>query len=240
MVPTPPLLAFPEGAARRPRLSGIFTRSRIGSHREGSRIAALRAPSGNAVEAQILSPRLVGALGWREVTIDWLEMRQLPKVLCLLTPLALAACSGTQSDTAALPGGLPAISGATSSPNAALGVADPGPPTQDAATRSSPVVVGRPARVFVFAGFGKNCEPGAPPQITVTAHPQHGEISFVPGQETTVQYSAQGTCAGKRTTGTGVYYTARPGATGTDKFAVVATLPGGETATRSFEVRIEQ
>jgi hypothetical protein len=121
-------------------------------------------------------------------------------------------------------------------------VVDPAaaPPTQDAATRSSPVIVGRPARVFVMAGFGKSCEPVAAPEITVTQPPEKGDVSFIPGQETTIQYSAAGTCVGQKTTGTGIYYTARSGTSGTDRFAVSAKLASGEVATRAFEVRITE
>jgi hypothetical protein len=113
-------------------------------------------------------------------------------------------------------------------------------PTADAAVRSTPVVPGRAARVFIFAGFGDKCEAVAAPQITITAPPAKGEVSFVPGQETTIQYSAQGTCIGQKTKGTGVYYTARAGQQGTDRFSIAATLASGETASRTFEVRIAE
>ena len=113
-------------------------------------------------------------------------------------------------------------------------------PTQDAATRSTPVVIGRPARVFVFAGVGKKCEAIAEPQITIAAPPAKGDLSFKPGQETAIMSSAQGTCIGAKAKGTGVYYTARAGATGTDRFAVSAKLASGETSTRSFEVTIAE
>jgi hypothetical protein len=137
--------------------------------------------------------------------------------------VGLAGCSGigTGSGGAALPGEAPA-------------------PTADAAVRSTPVVPGRPARVFVLAGFGKSCEQVAAPQITITHPPAKGEVSFMPGQETTIQYSAQGTCIGQKTQGTGIYYTARTGQTGTDRFAISAKLGTGETAERSFEVRIAE
>jgi hypothetical protein len=94
--------------------------------------------------------------------------------------------------------------------------------------------------VFVLAGFGKWCEPVAAPQITISAPPAKGEVSFVPGQETTIQYSAQGTCIGQKTQGTGIYYTARAGQQGTDRFSISAKLASGETASRTFEVRIAE
>jgi hypothetical protein len=52
--------------------------------------------------------------------------------------------------------------------------------------------------------------------------------------------SAQGTCIGQKATGTGVYYTARAGQEGSDRFQVSAKLASGETATRTFEVRIAE
>jgi hypothetical protein len=133
----------------------------------------------------------------------------------------VAGCSGVYSHggSAALPGNAP---------------------TADVAVRSTPVVPGRPARVFIFAGFGDKCEPVAAPEITVTAAPAKGDVSFKPGQETTIQTSAQGTCLGQKTTGTGIYYTARAGQAGTDRFSIVAKLPSGETASRTFEVRIAE
>jgi hypothetical protein len=115
-----------------------------------------------------------------------------------------------------------------------------GVPTADAAVRSSPVVPGRPARVFIFAGFGDHCEPVAAPQLTITQAPAKGDVSFVPGQDTVIQASARGTCIGQTAKGTGVYYTARAGQTGTDRFSVSARLASGETAARTFEVRIAE
>ncbi len=142
-----------------------------------------------------------------------------------LTILALSGCTSNG----------PAVDAtATQTPVA------PGAVTQDAATRTSPVVVGRPARVFVFAGVGKNCEALAAPAVTITAPPAKGDLSFKPGQETAITASAQGTCVGQKSTGTGVYYTARAGSEGTDRFSVSAKLAGGEVSTRTFEVRIEQ
>jgi hypothetical protein len=114
------------------------------------------------------------------------------------------------------------------------------PPTNDAAVRKTPVTPGRPARVFVFAGFGDHCEQVPAPQITVTQPPAKGDLSFVQDQETTIQYSAQGTCIGQTAKGTGIYYTARTGQEGVDRFAVSAKLATGETATRAFEVRIAE
>jgi hypothetical protein len=113
-------------------------------------------------------------------------------------------------------------------------------PPADAAVRSTPVVPGRPARVFIFAGFGDHCEQVAAPTITVITPPAKGDLSFVPDQETTIQSSAHGTCIGQTAKGTGIYYTARAGQQGTDRFSVSAKLASGETATRTFEVRIAE
>jgi len=146
------------------------------------------------------------------------------KSVLLSLALACGACSGIGSQSA----------GPSPNDPAAL------TPTADAAVRSTPVVPGRRARVFVFAGLGDKCETLPAPQVTVTHAPAKGDISFVPGQETTIAASAQGTCTGKQATGTGVYYTARAGQQGTDRFSVTARLATGETATRNFEVHIAE
>ncbi len=112
------------------------------------------------------------------------------------------------------------------------------PPTQDAATRTMPVVPGRPARVFVFAGWDTNCAALAAPHVTVTTPPNQGEITFRAGQQTTIAASTGGTCNGRAVAGTGVYYTAREGAAGEDRFAVEARLASGETNKRTFAVTI--
>ena len=102
----------------------------------------------------------------------------------------------------------------------------------------APVVPGRRSRVFIFAAVGARCEPAPAPQVTVTVPPAKGDISLVPGQATTMAASANGTCAGVPSTGVGVYYTAREGASGGDRFTVTARSAAGEMS-RSFEVRIE-
>ncbi len=114
----------------------------------------------------------------------------------------------------------------------------PPPATTDAATRSSPVVADRPARVFVFASLSDSCEALPAPQITVTEQPAKGQISFQPRQATTIASSANSTCTGQQAIGTGVYYTARAGTTGRDRFTVVARMAGGAAMTRVFEVHI--
>jgi hypothetical protein len=103
-----------------------------------------------------------------------------------------------------------------------------------------PVVAGRPARVFVFAGWDAACASTAAPQVTVTTAPAQGDVSFRPGQATSIAASAGGTCGGRKVTGTAVYYTARAGSSGTDRFAVEAKLASGESNRRVFEVTIAE
>jgi hypothetical protein len=112
-----------------------------------------------------------------------------------------------------------------------------GSPTAGDGVRRNPVVAGRRARVFVMAGFGESCESLPSPAISVTQPPAKGSVTFEPGQETTVNTSATGTCIGSRVLGTGIYYTARPGETGPDTFAIEAEL-GGSATQRSFTVEI--
>jgi hypothetical protein len=113
-------------------------------------------------------------------------------------------------------------------------------PSADAATRSQPVVPGRLGRVYVFAGVGKTCESLPAPELTIASRPSKGELSFVPGQETVIAASAQGTCLGAKARGTGVYYMARAGTSGTDTFSISAKLATGETTTRIFQVTIAE
>lgn len=141
----------------------------------------------------------------------------------VLAVLLLGACSGQTPQE-----GGTALSTAAQSES----------PTQDAATRTTPLVPGRPGRVFVFAGVGDNCEPLPAPQITVDPSPQKGEITFKPGQTTTIASSKTGKCIGSTASGTGVYYTAREGTSGTDTFALTARMATGETLTRTFSVTI--
>jgi hypothetical protein len=129
------------------------------------------------------------------------------------------------------------LAGCSSSDQGSNGAANaPGLQAGDG-VRRDPVVAGRRARVFVMAGFGEKCESLATPNLTVTQPPQKGDVSFEAGQETTVNTSATGTCIGQRVKGTGIYYTARPGQTGPDSFAVEAEL-GGSVTQRSFSVEI--
>ena len=145
----------------------------------------------------------------------------------LFAAAALAACSSPEQ---------------MAPPAATADATQPPPPTSTvpAGTRSSPVVPGRPGRVFIFAGVDKACAPLAAPELKITKAPAKGDISFTPGQETTIAASAQGTCLGAKSKGTGVYYTARAGTTGMDSFSVTAKLASGETMTRDFQVNISE
>ncbi len=129
---------------------------------------------------------------------------------------------------------------AAEGPATGVGVEPPLAPSEATGTRTSPVVAGRPARVFIMAAVGKACEQLAPPEITITAQPAKGDVSFTPGQDTTITTTALGTCIGTKTKGMGIYYTARAGQTGTDTFAISANLATGETAKRSFTVTIAE
>ncbi|CCB64099.1 hypothetical protein [Hyphomicrobium sp. MC1] len=144
---------------------------------------------------------------------------RLPVALLALIAACVGGCSGQGANMATL-----------QSPTST-------PPT-DVAVRSAPVVPGRRARVFIFAGLGDKCEQLAAPEIAITQPPAKGDLAFVPGQQTTIEYSAKGTCIGKTAIGTGIYYTARDGTDGTDSFAVTAKLASGETVSRSFRVTI--
>lgn len=105
--------------------------------------------------------------------------------------------------------------------------------------RGSKVVPERPARVFIMAGFDDACKSLDGVRITITVPPTQGDVTLRPGQETTVQYSASGKCIGSRVVGTGIYYTARAGAAGSDTFSIAAQLGSGESITRTFQLRID-
>lgn len=114
------------------------------------------------------------------------------------------------------------------------------PATAAPGVRTEPVVAGRPGRVFIFAGVDNACAPLPAPELSVSKAPLKGEVSFKTGQDTSIAASAGGTCLGAKAKGTGVYYTARPGTSGPDAFAVTAKLASGETMTRDFGVNISQ
>jgi hypothetical protein len=103
--------------------------------------------------------------------------------------------------------------------------------------RGTRVVADRPARVFVMAGFDLECRALTPVTISIDRQPEKGSVSMRENQVTTVQYSLSGKCVGSRVSGTGIYYTARPGATGSDMFTISARL-GDQMATRTFTVQI--
>lgn len=169
-------------------------------------------------------------------------MRIAGLLLCLAL-LGGCAPAGPQVDTAADRDSRPAeVSNeraAQASPPAGGGVTYR-PPSPDAGVRTSPIVPGRAARVFIFAGVDANCVSLPAPELNVTRQPAKGDLSFRPGQETKLAATASGTCIGAKATGTGVYYTARTGSSGVDNFSVTARLASGETMTRDFKVEIAQ
>jgi hypothetical protein len=130
---------------------------------------------------------------------------------------------------------LPRLSIATALLFSAIGTT-----TACAQERGTLVVPERPARVFVMAGFDDDCRSVSPVEISVDQPPHQGTISFRQGQETTVQYSLSGKCIGSRIKGTGIYYTGRAGAAGSDTFAVSARVGGGPAAQRSFVVKFAE
>jgi hypothetical protein len=103
-------------------------------------------------------------------------------------------------------------------------------------TRVSP---GGTTRVYIMAAFNDQCQTSGTAEIELIAPPAKGTMSLRPGQTTTVASSRTGSCIGARVQGTGVYYTARADAAGADNFTIRAKLPTGETAERTFVLRIE-
>lgn len=117
----------------------------------------------------------------------------------------------------------------------ALAVSAQEPPR--GATRVAP---GGTTRVYVLAAFDRDCRSLPRPAIVVTTPPAKGEVSFREGQSVVVQQSLSGQCLGSRVSGTGIYYTAKPGAAGPDSFAIQATLATGEVASRTFSLDIRE
>lgn len=110
---------------------------------------------------------------------------------------------------------------------------------QDAtATRTAKVVPERPARVFIMAAYDEACQTLPAPKLTIEKPPRKGTVSFREGQSTTIQFAASGTCKGAKVQGTGIYYTAGKGMTGTDTFTITAELPTGERTSRTFDLTI--
>ena len=154
-------------------------------------------------------------------------MTRIRALFAICTGLAVTACAQLQElpiNTANL---------TTSS----TGTTETTPP---AAARGTPVVVGKPSRLYVMVGFKeKDCAP-VEPQISVTTPPGKGTVTLKPGEQAAVQFSTSGKCTGKVLPGTGIYYSANKGATGTDTFTVTASTGPGQSAVRSFNVRVVQ
>lgn len=111
-------------------------------------------------------------------------------------------------------------------------------PTATAGKTPTPVHISKATQMYVWAGFKeKDCTPLAP-TLGLSQTPAKGDVSFQPNQSITVQHSSSGKCIGQNMPGTGIYYTAKPGQSGTDSFTVTASTPSGQTITRSFTVNI--
>lgn len=108
------------------------------------------------------------------------------------------------------------------------------------AIRTRGMVPGRAGRVFVFAALDAACGTLPPPELAVIRKPSKGDLSYRSGLKTKIAVSAGGTCKDAEASGTGVYYTAHEGASGTDSFSLTAKLASGETMTRDFDVSIAE
>ena len=105
--------------------------------------------------------------------------------------------------------------------------------------RGTLAVPGRPARVYVMAGLNADCSSTGTPGIDITVQPTKGAVSFHPRQATTIQFSKSGNCIGQRALGTGIYYTARAGETGTDTFSILARTGSDAPVAQTFQVKID-
>jgi hypothetical protein len=76
--------------------------------------------------------------------------------------------------------------------------------------------------------------------MTIDKQPDQGTVTFDAVEPTTMQYSLSGNCIGHRVAGTGVYYTPKPGAAGTDTFTISAHAGRSTTATRTITVSIAE
>lgn len=174
---------------------------------------------------------LVGGVGCGELNgAGTLLLRSCSAVVLLGAGFALSACAPSGSnDSGAVQDNMPAK--VTNEPAQGMGSPAVG-------VRSSAIVPGRAARVFIFAGVDPHCASLPEPELILTKPPAKGDVSFRPGQATKLAATASGTCIGSKAVGTGVYYTARSGASGSDSFTVSASLASGETMTRDFHVLI--
>jgi len=100
------------------------------------------------------------------------------------------------------------------------------------------VVAGKTKLVFVIAGFDAACRSTTYPTVTIDAGAAKGRVILRPGESTTVQYSVSGRCIGAKVEGVGIYYVAADDAEGADAFSITARMPGGEIATRMFNIHI--
>jgi hypothetical protein len=97
-----------------------------------------------------------------------------------------------------------------------------------------------PTRLFVMAGFSADCGFKGYPEMQIVQAPAKGQVSFKPGEATTIQYSLSGNCIGQPAQGIGIYYMPADGHSGEDTFTVSGQLGSGEPATRTFSVIIDE
>jgi hypothetical protein len=108
------------------------------------------------------------------------------------------------------------------------------------AARTTPVVAGRPARVHMAAAFDGACAPLPLKSIAVRSAAAKGDVTFREGQSTVINQSASGRCIGATLPATGVYYTAKAGMSGHDRFAIDITLSNGQVTTKTIDVTIAE
>ena len=139
--------------------------------------------------------------------------------------------------TLLLAGGV-ALAGCSSVPTSPISTSALPAPTAAPGKPPTPVRTSKATQMYVWAGFKeKDCSPVAP-SLGLSQTPAKGDVSFQPNQTITVQHSSSGKCVGQSMSGTGIYYTAKPGQSGTDSFTVTASTPSGQTVTRTFNVNI--
>ena len=136
-----------------------------------------------------------------------------------------------------------AIAGCSSTPSSLIAtgsLSKAAEPSGKPAAFAKPVRTGKPTRMYVWAGFKeKDCSP-VQPQMSLSATPTKGDVSYRPNEAVTVQHSASGKCVGQRVSGTAIYYTPKAGTDGHDRFTVTAATPNGSTVSRTFNVDIVQ
>lgn len=130
------------------------------------------------------------------------------------------------------------MAGCSSTPTSKTDTSAQSTEAQAPLSRTTPVVAGRPARMYIWAGFSPEDCTAITPTLTIAQPPKKGTISFRPNQTTKIKQSTSGKCIGHNVYGTGIYYTARNGQTGPDQFSITASTPGDLPVTRTFSLII--